>query len=629
MARTAETGEDVRRLAAILDYVAADYALAVRDGRIINEGEYKEQLVFLDDAAVLAGKIPPAAGADLSAGVSGVRALVDAKAPPPQVADGCRALRTSMLAAHQVILAPATLPSRARGAELYATACVECHGQGGGGDGPTTTIKKMDPPPANFLDADTMAGMLPARAFSALTDGIKGTAMASFAAALPAADRWSLAFYVFAMRHDDDALARGAQAYAGVQERVPASAIQLAGATDGELLARLRAAGLSEANAQDALAWLRGAAPFQTGDAPLADCRRMLGEALAAYRAGDHAKARNLTTTAYIDGFDPFEGALGAKDAGLVVRIEDRFTRLKERMAAGEPEGDVDAEALQLSALLDEAEAKLGGAQAGGGTRGVAFASALIIILREGAEAALLILLLLGLARRAGAGGDVKAVHAGWLAAAGVGVVTWFLSERLFSALRGRDREIVEGSVALFAAGVLLWAGHYVVARLDAKRRVDALKKSFADASPSRRRWALAGLGFLAVFREAFEVVLFLRTVELQYPHAGNATAGGAAAGGVLLVGFVVLLGKLGKRLKPGPLLTASGTLLCLLAVILAGKGVRALQEADVLAQRRLAFPRVDWLGLFPTLEGVMAQGIVLTAFVGIAAVALRRSRLA
>jgi high-affinity iron transporter len=281
-------------------------------------------------------------------------------------------------------------------------------------------------------------------------------------------------------------------------------------------------------------------------------------------------------------------------------------------------------DALQVGALLDRAEESLAG---GGGAR-VAFWGALIVILREGVEAALLVLLLLGVARRsaqAGSDAPTSAVHVGWVFAVLAGVVTWFASAPLLR-LGGARREVMEGVIALVAAAVLLYAGHFVLARLDAQRRVEALRARLAAPTTTRRRpWLLCGLGFLAVYREALEVVLFLRAIALGAPL--GVVLAGAAAGGLLLVLFVALLGRVGRRLQPGPLLGASGTLLCALAVVLAGKGVRALQEAGVLGIRPLTVPRVEWLGLFPSLEGVLAQLLVLLAFLAVAAVALRRAR--
>jgi high-affinity iron transporter len=191
----------------------------------------------------------------------------------------------------------------------------------------------------------------------------------------------------------------------------------------------------------------------------------------------------------------------------------------------------------------------------------------------------------------------------------------------------GGRREVMEGVVSLVAAAALLAAGHWVLARLDAQRRVEAIKRRIREAtSGARRRWALAGLAFLAVFREAFEVVLFLRTIALDAGTSGALLAG-VGVGTVLLVAAVFALVRLGRRVKPGPLLAGMGTMLCVLAVIFAGKGIHALQAADVISVRLLPLPVVEWLGLYPTLQGVMAQLLVLGAFVGIAGVAILRSR--
>jgi high-affinity iron transporter len=605
--------EDLRRLAAILDYIAADYAGAVKNGAVIDEGEYREQLSFLTDAAGLAAKVP---GAD----VAPVAKLVAAKAEPAEVAQAARGLRKRLLDEHGLVLAPAAPPSLERGRALFAQSCAACHGPGGGGDGPAG--KTLKPPPRSFLDPAAMAEMSAVRAFNAITDGMKGTAMASWTA-LSASDRWSLAFTVLALRHDAAAAARGQKLVAASARPIPTTAAALAGATDTDLTLALA---LEEGARKDALAYLRTVAPFQTGGAPLDDARRLLRGVVAAARRGDATAARQVASAAYLDGFEPHEGALRARDPELVTHCEERFLRLREGIGAGAPLATVEREALQLEALLDRAEAVLTGA---GGAQ-LAFVSALVVILREGVEAALLIMLLLGLARRqGGAVGDARSVHLGWLFALGIGVITWFVSEPL-THLGGASRELMEGIVSLLAAAALLVTGHFVIARIDAKHRVDAMKRRLAEAAGgASRRTALAGLAFIAVYREAFEVVLFLRAIALDGGSSPGAMLAGAAAGALVLIGVVAALLRLGKRLKPGPLLATMGTLLCVLAVVLAGKGVRALQEAGVVGIRPLEVPRLEWLGLYPSLEGVLAQLLVLGAFGAIALVALRARRTA
>src|SRR5215831_13433734 len=86
-ARPNPQAENVRRLAAILDYVAADYGGAVADGKVKDEGEFEEQRSFMQDAAAFATKI---GDSSVAASVRAISAAVDGKAPPQQVADQAR-----------------------------------------------------------------------------------------------------------------------------------------------------------------------------------------------------------------------------------------------------------------------------------------------------------------------------------------------------------------------------------------------------------------------------------------------------------------------------------------------------------------------------------------------------------
>src|SRR5688572_11151777 len=81
--------EDLRRLSSILDYVAADYPIAVKDGAVVDEGEYAEQISFMKDADALARRLPPST-VDAVAGVAEAAALVAAKAYPAKVAEAAR-----------------------------------------------------------------------------------------------------------------------------------------------------------------------------------------------------------------------------------------------------------------------------------------------------------------------------------------------------------------------------------------------------------------------------------------------------------------------------------------------------------------------------------------------------------
>lgn len=585
-------GEDARRLCAILDYVAGDYGGAVSAGAISDAGEYAEQVGFLADAATLARRLPPSTF-DAPAGVGALVDEVHAVAPPDRVAVDARALRLAIVEAYGVTVAPAAPPRIEEGRALYTEHCATCHGATGGAD--TDAARTLQPPPRNFLDDTVMSQLTPTRAFNALTDGVAGTAMPAFPT-LSAADRWDLAFYVFGLRFTPEEAAASGPAPA-----IDASVGHLADATEQELLAPV------DPGARRPLAArLRLVAPYEGTTRSLEVARSGVGSGMGAWRQGDFDEARRRIGEAYLGGFEPHEAALRAADPELLVEIESAFLVLRDDTTSG---GPADADAERLLALLDRAEVTISG---GTGAAG-AFVGALLVVLREGIEAALLILLVLGLDRRRNGNARAVAVHAGWVGALVAGAITWSLSDWLI-AFAGASREWMEGVVALVAAVAMVTASHWMLARVDSRRRVDAVIGRFGAGPVGVGTLAL--LSFGAVYREAFEVVLFLKAIALDSGDRPAPMLAGAAAAVVLLVGFVAVALRLGRRLKPAPLLTGAGVMLCVMAVVFVGKGLRALQEAGAVSIHSLQGPRLDLLGVFPTRETLLAQVCLILVLV-------------
>ena len=69
--------------------------------------------------------------------------------------------------------------------------------------------------------------------------------------------------------------------------------------------------------------------------------------------------------------------------------------------------------------------------------------------------------------------------------------------------------------------------------------------------------------------------------------------------------------------MQPGPVLKWASILLCALAVVFVGKGLRALQEAGMVPIHSLGQMRVDVFGVYLTAETLLAQGFVLVALLG------------
>jgi high-affinity iron transporter len=602
--------QPLRRVVALLDYVSGDYARAVGEhGEILSEAEYTEQIGFVQDAARELRADVNGRGEDLAKRLDALGSRVEERAPPAEVAQAARDVRDQIVQRFGVVLVPQRAPDLRRGAEVYAQACAACHGADGH---PNPALDLPTKPP----DLETEAGQLtPQRIFSASTYGVPKTAMPAFDAGLTDEQRWDLAFYALSLAHAPPSR-RGAELARAAL--LPARYADLAVLSDENLRSRLSAAGLSPADQEEALAAVRSG-PFAEDSNPdvrgLAEARTAVQRAVVQARKGERDRARRALISAYLDHFEPHEAALRARDPDLVQEVESAFLAL--RASIDGKDAQLDSHAARLDSLLEKADSR------GPGGGFVAFVAALVIALREGVEAALLVAAMLALLRKAGRERDAHAVHAGWITAIVAGGATWWGSGMLLFRLSGADRELTEGVLQLVTAALLLYASHWLLASLSAKRLVSFLSaKTMAAGSAA----VILGLTFVAVYREMFETVLFFRGLLLETPGYGAAVAAGAGVGLCALFALVVAFQRLGRRLKPRPLLVTCGVLLCALAILMVGHGVRSLQVLGAVPLTVWGAFQVPALGLYATREGLCAQAFVLLALIGSALwTALRR----
>ena len=604
-AQAAEPDQSLRQIAGVLEYIAGDYAGAVADdGSVTHEGEYAEQLSLAREAEALATRAGLAPTDALREQLSSLREALVGKQNAASVAALCRSARELIVLQHGVTLTPEGSPSRAQGAKLYAEqGCVTCHAADGSAH--TQAAEKLDPRPANFLDAERMGAVSPHRAFHAISFGVPGTAMVAFTQ-LSDAQRWDLAFYVLSLRHLNEDRAAGKRFLERVPTDLPVSAAGLAALTEDDVLKALPASG-SAADRSAALSYLRADATFATDaaidtHATFAQARKALQDGLLAYTAGDAMEARRLFVSAYLDGFEPHEAALGARDRESVQRVER--TMLAVRQAAAE-----NAPAARVAERVEQAEAALASAAHVPSDGATALVGALTIALREGLEISLLLGALLALVRKRGRPELAKFVHAGWLLAAIAGFSTWWLLGEMLS---GMHRELAEAIASLLAAVVLIGVTHWLIGQLTAKSFMGFLAVRLGDAANRSAAFGVLGLSFVAAYREAFEIVLFFKALLLDAGTHENRVWLGAALGLSLLAAFALVLKRIGQRLPLRPFMLASSVLLALLSLALTGKGVRALQEASVLGMTEVHAPELPFLGIYPTLQGLLVQGAVL-----------------
>jgi high-affinity iron transporter len=596
----------------MLDYVAVDYPEAVKDGAVADAAEFKEQVDFVMQAIAMLGELPAhPRRAALVEQTRGLLARVEARAPADEVARLAGDIRRAVIEVYRAPVAPTRPPDLRAAAELYAARCATCHGGDGRGDGPAA--RGLDPAPTNFQDHDRVDRRSAYAFYSTITLGVPGTAMTAFTD-LSEEQRWGLALHVAGLVDAAATRQRGAALWdQGRGRAVVGDLAALAGATSAEVRAHHGEDGVA------LLAYLRGRPDVLTarGSAALVRGARLLAGSLAAYRTGQVRQAQDLAVSSYLDGFELIEATLDAVDRPLRVRVEAEMIRYRTLLRDGAPVADVEAQATRVQDLLGDTQRALSGSRL---SAAPAFASAFVILLREGLEAVLVVAAIVALLVRSGRRDGLPAVHAGWVAALALGVLTWLAASYVVT-ISGATREATEGLTALAAAAILLYVGFWMHDKSHAQRWQAYVQSRLQGALGRGAFWGLAAVSFLAVYREVFETVLFYQALWLQTaPGNEQALLGGLASAAVVLtvVSWLIVRGSL--HLPLGVFFGATSIALAALAIVLAGKGIAALQEAAILAPQPVHGPYLPVLGLYPDLLGLMVQaGLTMLVVAGFA----------
>ncbi len=586
----AATAEPAARALHLLGYLGADYPATVANGEVIDASEYREQLEFLGVLQGLLLDLPAhPQRVELERGLLQLQQAVTQRAVGAEVAAEARHLAERLRQIYQLSLLPAITPDPQRGAALYAEQCGVCHGATGAGDGPAGV--GMQPSPSNFQRQARLDSLSLYDLFNTLSLGIDGTEMASFSDQLDERQRWDLASYVAGFSAAPAVAGASLFSLADLVEQTPAQV--LAGQGD-ERAAAFRA---------------QRATPPQPQRGPqelIGHTVRTLDQSLAAYANGEHEQAYDLAVGAYLEGFELVESGLNNLDPQLRKDTEKALMAYRQALQDGLPQADTEA-------LLQQAKLKLRSCddllKTGGMSASLSFISSLMILLREGLEAILVLAAILAFLRNTGQQHSLRSVHAGWGLALLAGVATWALAAYVID-VSGAQRELLEGGTALFASVVLLWVGVWMHDRRHAAAWQASIRGHLQGGGG---RFGFAALAFFAVYRELFEVILFYETLWLQAGPEGHGmvlAGAGAALLLLLVLAWVILRGT--AKLPLATFFSVNAVLLCVLSVVYAGHGVKALQEAGIFGAHPVRFFEFDWLGIHPDAWSLTAQGLAL-----------------
>ncbi|HXO84577.1 MAG TPA: FTR1 family protein [Gemmatimonadales bacterium] len=344
--------------------------------------------------------------------------------------------------------------------------------------------------------------------------------------------------------------------------------------------------------------------------ATFAAVRRQVDSALA-------QRSDKIAFDAYLT-FEQVETEVRAKNAGIASDLETTFGWLRSRVARAD---DAERHAIRerLLAGLERAERVV----ADRPSPMSLFVASFFLMLREGFEAILIVAALMTFLSKAGASERRRDVARGAWLAVGASVLTWVLVELLFQVTPGQ-REAIEGFTMVLAAAVLFYVSYWLLSKIETAKWTAFVRGKMQSALSSGSGLALTAVAFLAVYREGFETILFYKALFLSGGSTSVPVIGGIAVGAVGLVAVYFVINQLGLRVAMKPFFAVTGVMLYYMAFVFAGKGIAELQGSGLVPLTVIdGAPRVPMLGIYPTVESLAVQGLLLVLAVVAAAWAL------
>ncbi len=583
----------------LLDYLAQDYAGAVQNGKILSKSEYQEQVEFAEQVTDTVKKLNlDFKQAELETFAQNLQTAINTKADAEKVRAIARNLQSKIIQYAGVEQKPTAWPNIKKGSQIFAQTCVSCHGETGAGNG--ILAKSLQPKPLNFFDPAKMNSLTAFQAFNAIRLGIPGTAMQANPT-ISDKDVWNLAFFVLSLRHANSP--KSESNFDSNESNLEIASIK----SDVEIL---KTATGTEAEKKYFLTALRTFTPAEDNMLSYIQfASANLDSAVKDYKEKSFGSAKKKALIAYLEGIEPVEPKLKAMDPKFTIELEEAMALIRSDLDQKVEFAKLDTDLLSVKNKLTEASSLL---EKKSDSVWLTFSLAAGILFREGFEAVLLIIALLGVIRAANSKRAETWLHIGWTTAIAIGVICWFFSGWVAS-ISGAGRELMEGVTSLLAVIILLYIGFWLHSRTEITRWKAFIDGKVQKALDGGNRIGIALIAFMTVFREAFETVLFLRAISLDDSKTSQLSL---LAGVLTSFALVLLLGwlllKYSSKIPIRKLFSVSSMLMIFLAVMLAGKAFHALQEAGLMSATVSPIPlRADLFGFYPTLETLLSQIII------------------
>lgn len=344
------------------------------------------------------------------------------------------------------------------------------------------------------------------------------------------------------------------------------------------------------------------------------DINQRIQQAIVLYQQGDAKKAMLSVQDTYFDVFENsgMENKIGSRDSNFKAELEGYFTRLVSLMKAGQ--GDkLQDQAVGLSQNLAKAVEMLQGGEQSDWSM---FLYSLLIILREGLEALLIVAAIVAYMVKNNHHDKLPIIRQSVYVALVASVVTAFIFQLIFEN-SGQNRELLEGFTMIIAVFMLFSMSYWLLSKVEAQNWKRYLEGKLSTALTAGSLFGLWLTSFLAVYREGAETVLFYyaligdakSAVSLAYLFAGF------VSGAILLAICYFIMRYSVVKLPLKPFFMFTGSFMYVMAFVFAGKSVLELIEGKLFEPTLVAgVPEISWLGVYPYVETLVPQAILILA---------------
>ena len=355
--------------------------------------------------------------------------------------------------------------------------------------------------------------------------------------------------------------------------------------------------------------------------------RATLQEMLAHYQNGDYDSAYAAARVAYLDSYEYVEIPLRPIAPDFTLEVEYQFAELRNLIKQRADYDEVQAIVIGIERNLDESERLVTGS--GEIAPMIAFTASFAIIFREGLEAVLIlgaILMYLEASRNS----KLKPyVYYGIVAAVAATGVTWLVASYIIE-MSGADRELIEAIAALSATGVLFYVSFWILNKIEHKKWMEFVKAKVWQATTTGGTMVFVMLAFFTVYREGFETVLFYQAMFGFAKYMEGFVGLGFVIGLASLFALYFVMRRLGRRLPLRVLFGLTMGIGAYLSIAFLGNAIRELQVLDIVPYTSMmgTIPRLDinmatMTGIYPTLETVVAQVVLLSIYMSASAYVL------